>query len=231
VAIDSLPPVPAVDRGHDSAIDNEVLAYRALSPLAIVSVIFGCASIFTFTHPGFAVLGVLAVGLGLLALRQIRKRPNVLTGTKLANTGIGTALFFTLMAATISGVQGWIYQHEAGKFARAYVDAIKKGGLNDLIYFQIAPSSRGTKTPQQLVDEIRAMSRHSDEFTSINHGLINLIRRTNAAGPPTVEFVRIEGSALEGIMRYASATRPGQFPGEHAIAGLSMDGSRCQVPL
>ncbi len=205
MAIDSRPPVQPLEDDDTSPIENQVATYRALNPLSIVSLILGIASILTFTHLNFIVCGVAAIAVGLLAQRQIRKLPDVLTGTNLAKAGIALALLFTLMAVTISSVQTWIYGHEAAKFARAYVKVLDTGSYEDMMALHANSAARAGKTSKQVVEEMTAGSRDPREFEMSNRPAITLKKRLSNGLPRTVEYVGIQANQLDAMTLHSSA--------------------------
>ncbi len=63
-------------------------AYRAVSTLAVASFALGLLSVLAFFQWVFAVVPLLAILLGVMALRQLRTRSHELTGLPLALAGI-----------------------------------------------------------------------------------------------------------------------------------------------
>ena len=88
-----------------SPIENELPTYRAVSSLAVFSLLLGIGSVFTFADTRMAVLGVGALVAGLIALRKIKHYPDILTGARLARIGIALGLIFVLSATTFDYVQ------------------------------------------------------------------------------------------------------------------------------
>ncbi len=74
--------------------------YRSVSLLAVGSIILGVLSLFDMFHWSLAVVPLLGIGLGWLALRQIRDYPHELTGIKLAWTGIALSLVLGITGGT-----------------------------------------------------------------------------------------------------------------------------------
>lgn len=228
MAIDPHPPIPPLDSDLDSPIDNELPAYRALSPLAVLSVVLGLASILVFTSLNFAVLAGVAIVAGLLAQRQIKRLPEIWTGTSMAKFGIGLALVFTLTAFTISNVQSWIYANEATKFAKTYIKAMETGTADDLIYYQAQPEMRTGKTPKQVAAEMTASGRDPREFEMHNPGMTALGKRLAANPRPTVEFQGIDSQNVQGMTLHAGTLvkiigGPGEKDTEYAL--LHMQGN------
>ena len=63
-------------------------SYRALSGLAVASAIFGCLSAITFIDWTLAVVPVIGIVLGWVALRRIRRNPEENLGEKWALAGV-----------------------------------------------------------------------------------------------------------------------------------------------
>ena len=114
MAIESQSPPRPIGADAGPVIENELPAYRALSRMAIASLVFGIGSILTFTSPYFVPLGVLAVVSGMMAQRSIRKLPDVLTGERMANVGVALALLFTLTAPDHRGRPGVDHRARGG---------------------------------------------------------------------------------------------------------------------
>ena len=89
-------------------IENELPTYRAISNLAIFSLVCGALAIFSFAHPFFYLAAILAVVLGMLAHRAIRQYPDMLTGHGIANAGIALGLIFGLGCGTYTTVQTFV---------------------------------------------------------------------------------------------------------------------------
>ncbi len=82
-----------LERETDEAND-EFLHYRALSPLAIVSLVAGLFSVlalFDWLWLGIPLTGLLA---GILAWRKIKSRPNELSGLALSQVGLALSVLF-----------------------------------------------------------------------------------------------------------------------------------------
>ncbi len=106
MAIDpQAPPAPGRPSSSVAAIENEIPTYRAVSTLAVASLLFGLISGLAFADFNFLVAAALAVGVGALALRKIRRQPDVLTGSGFAQAGIILGLAFALSSVTYTFVQ------------------------------------------------------------------------------------------------------------------------------
>jgi hypothetical protein len=76
------------------ASDDDLGLYRSLSTLAVLSLILGLLSVLSFapTNLFIWIMPPAAIVSGLIALRQIRSAPEVWTGVRLAQLGIGRRL-------------------------------------------------------------------------------------------------------------------------------------------
>jgi hypothetical protein len=89
---------------HAVAADLErYQSYKAISALAVASLGLGILSVLAFFEWVFALVPLLAMMLGLLALRQLRSRSEELTGLPAALGGI------ILSAVMLPAGWGWLY--------------------------------------------------------------------------------------------------------------------------
>jgi len=110
-----------------SAIENELSTYRAISQLAIFSLICGVLALFSFAHLFFLAFAILAVVFGILANRAITRLPDMLTGRRLANAGMALGLVFGLISSTYTIVQSLVLTREAQQFGQKYRRFSRKG--------------------------------------------------------------------------------------------------------
>jgi hypothetical protein len=80
-------------RMQDTPVEDYT-QYRAISITAIISCALGVLSVVTFLSWTFAVIPLLGVIMGVIALVRIRSNPAELVGTKIANIGIALCLLF-----------------------------------------------------------------------------------------------------------------------------------------
>ena len=212
-------------------IENELPAYRALSRAAIAALVFGVASILTFLWPYFGVLGALAIVSGVAAQGKIRRMPDVLTGTKMANAGIGLGLFFTLSSLTILGVQYWIMDHEAGKFAREYVEALRSGSLDKAIYFESNAAFREGKAVEEVAKEYREGMSKGGMFEMQTQGVRDIQKRLASTPGQSIELGDLIGHDILGMDVYVSyllvlkGPKSPEFPEETQYATAVLQGN------
>ncbi len=138
-----------------SVIENELPTYRAISNLAIFSVVCGLLAIFCWAHYLFYLAAVLAVVLGMLAHRAIRRFPDMLTGHGLANAGIALGLIFGLGSGTFSTVQYFVRTRLAETFAKHYAETVQSAGLADVLTLHLAAGRAKTGRTRSLKKQIR----------------------------------------------------------------------------
>lgn len=151
MAIDSQAPPALEPAGAVSAIENELPTYRAISRLAVLSVLLGGLAVFGFVHPAFLLAAVAAILAGLLALRAIRRMPDVLTGAEFARFGIFLGVALGLSALTTGLVRGFLIDREAAKFAREYVETLNGRNLAEVLWYKLTPGERKGVTPEEAL--------------------------------------------------------------------------------
>src|SRR5260370_23072337 len=122
-----------------SAIENELPTYRAISPGAVVSLIFGILAVLSFASWYFLAFAAAAIVVGVLSGRKIQKMPDVLTGNGIAQAGIALGRIFGLTAVTIVTVQSALRERQAAAFGPAYEKVLSKGSPNYLLFYNPPP--------------------------------------------------------------------------------------------
>lgn len=205
MAVDQNLTPPAPETSRVSAIENEIPAYRAVSPQAVLSLILGLLGLLSFTNWFFLIFSVIAVLLGVYAERRIRRDPEIWTGLRLAQVGTAMGMIFGLAAITISLVQGVVRSYDASKFAREYVEVLKKGSIEDAIYHTVAPVARENKKPDELYKSMRGQAKEQQQFEMHFAGLLAVKKRLTDDAASDVHFERLETHGVDGLDRYATA--------------------------
>jgi Domain of unknown function (DUF4190) len=176
-------------------IENELPTYRAISKQAIFSLGCGVIAVCSFAHPGFYAFSFLAVGLGILAQRAIRRYPDMLTGRGLATAGIAMGLAFGLSCGTLTTVQYFVRKRQAAEFAKTYAKVLKAPSLGDVLWYNSHPDIRKEKTGAQLLQEHESRPKER-RMMEANMGqlaqLIALRNRLAASDSEEIRFVEIE---------------------------------------
>ena len=194
------------EKSGSSAIENEFPTYRAISALAVWSLIFGAGSILSFASPWFLILTVISVTFGVMSLRKIKRLPDVLTGAKIANAGIGVGLLFGLSAVTHTVVETISTTNEASNFAKYYVEVIKEKPVNYALWYQQSIEYRKTKSPDEAAEEMKiAKNPTSPDPYGSKTAPFTLIKERLKTSGQKLSFVQLEGKAIDGLTLYANA--------------------------
>jgi hypothetical protein len=178
----------------DSPIPNELPTYRAISTLAIFSLICGVVASFSFAHWFFYISAALAVVLGFLAHRTIRQYPDMFTGQGLANAGIALGLIFGLTSATYTFVQTYVRTHQAEKYAKQYAEILESPALADALLQTIHPEFRKDQNGETILKKLDSSAPRDKMSMEQKYGqLMALKKRLQSSKEEHVNFVRIEG--------------------------------------
>jgi hypothetical protein len=185
-------------------IENEIPAYRAISPGGIFSLILGVLSILCYTSQYFLWFAAGAVLLGALTVAKIRRMSDVLTGEKFAQTGIVLGLVFGLTSFTIVTVQGILREREARTFARHFETVLTSAPLADCLWYNQHPDRRRTLKPKDLLGELKASGQGAQMLEMQLMPIRNVKERLEEPGAQ-LKFVKIEGHADTGAGIEATA--------------------------
>ncbi|HTU25139.1 MAG TPA: DUF4190 domain-containing protein [Pirellulales bacterium] len=98
----------SVDLEHSQQADDPFLQYRALSKVAVASLVLGVASLTAALAWVFIPLPLAGILLGVVALRSIRSRPDELAGIQVAKAGLALSALFA-----VAGPAWLLYQRIA----------------------------------------------------------------------------------------------------------------------
>lgn len=185
-----------------SAIENEFPTYRAISPAAVVSLVFGLLSIFCFTHWFFLLFAAAAIALGVHADRKIQRLPDILTGRGLAQAGIGLGLVFGLASITTAAVQDFALRSSARRFGQVYRGSLKQRSIEPALWYYQPPSYRKDKSPEEVAQAMRKSESKMFEMEIAELRALN----TRLTGIPagSIEFSGVESYGSEGINAFAT---------------------------
>lgn len=202
VAMTPTPTSPSPISDRVSAIENEIPDYRAISPLAITSILLGLASALSFADPWFVIIGVLAVVSGLLAIRNVQRFPTVLTGKSIAQAGIGLALAFSLSSVTISFMTHMILSQKADAFGRVFTKVVQSNNLADAMWYRSQPASRRGSTPREMLAEMEKLIADKISYEERLGPVRDLLERANRPGAK-LTFEKVESAGNDRMSTYA----------------------------
>jgi hypothetical protein len=188
-----------------SVIENEIPAYRAVSPVAIVSTLLGLASVLCFADLSFYFLPVLAIVTGAWAIRKIHRFSDVLTGVKFAQTGIVLALIFSISSATMNFVQTSLRARGADAFARKYIKTLNTRSLDDALWYKLPPTARRGVSPRDARESWEKQKAQPAPGEDSANPI--LVLHSKLKGPPErqLEFVEIEMHGVDRLTPIALA--------------------------
>ncbi len=193
--------IDVIETGTDqigSVIENELPAYRAISKLAVFSLIFGFLGLFSFAHSFFYLFAFLAVVTGVAANVTIARYSDIVTGKGLASAGIAMGLIFGLAAGTVATVDSFVRNREAEKFAKKLVVFLKAPSAGEAIWWSYHPEMRKEKTPIQYVHEVEAAKGKERMAFDQKLGQLSKLRsRLTAAPGEDIHFVKIESTGVD----------------------------------
>ncbi len=225
MALESQVPVGSGSGSKVSApIENEIPAYRAVSPMAVGSLVTSIASVFCFANTWFVLVALLAIAMGLVALRSIKRFPDLYTGASLARAGIGLSLVFAASALTFSQVQHMKVSVSAKKFADVYAEVLESGNLADATWYTLMPDSRQGQTPKKYLEQVLSDTETSPEDLII--APIGQIQEKVKSSKGHVHFQFLEESGFQGLTPYAFAVYEVDIPeteSAYALVDLRAD--------
>lgn len=207
MAIDQNHPNPSPELAAKPAIDNEFPTYRAISSTAVLSLIFGLASVFCYASLWFLCLVAAAVALGLYSLRKISQLPEVLTGAGLARVGIGIGLLFGLTSVTRAVTEEFTVNYDASKFAREYIKVLKEQPVSMSLYYQQSAEYRKANSPDEMVDQMKKNRSQlgGDAYQQAAKPVLDIKERLDGGKGGDLVFDQIESKAIDGLTVYANA--------------------------
>lgn len=184
---------------QESPIENQLPTYRAISNRAIFSVICGVLASFSLADLTFLLFSVLAVILGILAHRAIKRSPDTLTGARLANAGIALGLVFGLAVVTYTGIQFVILRREATKFGLEYAKVLKEGTFGESLLYRDPPDRRGNLTGADKQKEFDAMKARDRSMLEQRLAPLKSLHDVMAKGAK-IRFVGVENQGIDESM-------------------------------
>ena len=208
-----------------SPIENELPSYRAISNLAVFSLICGGMASFSFADLTFLLFAILAVVLGVLAHRSIKRTPDVLTGARLANAGIAMGLIFGLTVITYTSLQAYILRREASRFGVDLARVLKEGTLGDVLLYREFPDRRKDQTPADKEKQFESMKSRDRMMVDQKMAPMMNLRKALVPKDAKLHFVGVEGQGVDegltGSIYYYAALLyevEGTSPHQHALA-------------
>lgn len=230
--LESQTPSAPSETGAGPVIENEIPAYRAISSLAVLSLVLGILSVFCFADLTFLIAAVAAIVTGFLADRRIQRLPDMLTGRGLAQGGLALGLVFGLAALTTDQVQTYLRKRDASRFASLYAGVLKKGSIDECLWYRVPPQVRKNVSPTEAVQQLQKSARDPSMMENYTGPIRGIKDRLASSPQETLAFDGIEQEGLEGLDPFALAllrlAGPGskRFPAKEEFALLVLKGKK-----
>lgn len=190
---------------QSTSIENELGSYRAVSGLAVTSLLLGLLGALSFASRSFLPAAAAAVVVGALALRSIRRYPDLLTGRRLAEIGIALGLVCGLSSFTFGYVREKVIERQAAVFARQYVETLNTKDFAQIFFLQMPESERKTTNPTKFLQEIQEQSAGAFESDPRVVVIKDLTTRLSRSPDEEAHFVKVEDIGFEGTKPVAFA--------------------------
>jgi hypothetical protein len=122
--------------------EADVVSYRAVSKVAVVSALIGAFSFLALMHPILVLLPLTAVVLAVVALRAIRVSTAGLTGRALAVVGLALGALFLSAAATRTVSRDWIMTRRGRQFAADWLQLVAADEREKAYEMTLTPERR-----------------------------------------------------------------------------------------
>lgn len=117
-------------------------SYRSLSMWAIFAFIASLLSAVSLISVLLWFVPVVAILIGLFALRAINRRPESLTGSGLVLAGMAIAAFFLAMAPVRSAMRRSWLESQAKTYSIEWLEMVREGRASEAYHLTLAPASR-----------------------------------------------------------------------------------------
>jgi hypothetical protein len=212
VAIDHPTQAEAKPETRASAIENELPTYRAIHPMAVISLIAGIASVLGFADLWFLVAAAVALVAGAVALWKIQKLPDLFTGRSFALAGIVLALVFGTFSTTWTVADYLKLQGEIRQFSQKCIDTINTRNVPDILWWRMDPERRRGLTPAQAVERMKeAMPDEGNQQRMV--GEVGVLTKQLAKYDGKVEFLRLEEYGSRDLAPFAVVVLKVDLPG------------------
>jgi hypothetical protein len=204
VAIDQTSSRSTSDPIPSAAIENEFPTYRAISSLAVFSLVLGLLSVFAFANPWFLLLTAASVGCGLQALRKIRRLPEILTGASIARVGIGAAVVFGGSALTHEVVEDVRTTMDAKAFVNHLIGVIKNEPADVILWYQENVDFRKKSTPEIVAESVKNTKNPAavDPYGTKIKPILMIKERLKTPGQD-LHYSKVESKLIIGLTIYA----------------------------
>lgn len=170
--------------------DSSDSDYRAVSISAVAGLLLGLASVSAFLHPLLWLIPLLAAGVCLFALAQLRRYAPGLTGRGAAVTGLSLALVFGIAAPIHAALHRAMIDREAKRVGLLWLADVRAGKLYEAHQMTVDPEVRLPVT-DNLAASYRELPKAQADYENFEKS--ELIRELGSLpGSVQARFYKIE---------------------------------------
>ncbi|TWT96965.1 hypothetical protein Pla108_27420 [Botrimarina colliarenosi] len=199
--------------GLSDTLDDEAVAYRPVSALAVVGLVLGLASLLSLVTPWLAFLPLAAVAISWAAAHQVQRDPEAQSGLGLAIAGMALSLVVLGALLVQRPVAKWLHQKSAVAVTDRFVELLAENDLvGALELTKPFPDRRPSPELAKVFYESDAAAQAQlEEFTQRAE-----VQRVAGGELPVrrgpFESASVSGRRVQGIQTYKVPAGAGQEP-------------------
>ncbi len=196
---------PAKGLASTAAIENEIPTYRAISPLAVGSLICGIAGLLAFVNLWFVCGSLVAIVVGIAAMQKIRRQPDAFTGRGFAQAGIVLGLISSLSSITMTATQSFVIARGAEQFTKnQLLQVFDDHDVDSALWWREKPESRKGVTPDDVHKRYTNPNQGGEGMFDMMAGPVaTLMKELEESPGAKVSFERVEQTGVAGVTPFA----------------------------
>lgn len=143
-------PLSHLNEAETTAVEDNLVEYRAVSGLAIAGFLLGILSLLGLVHPLLSLLSLAGVIVSVLALRRITEASPALIGRKAALTGLALSLIFGISTPVERAVHSRALRAESAEIAVEWFSALRENRPEFAHRLSQYPTTRMARTQSPL---------------------------------------------------------------------------------
>jgi hypothetical protein len=199
--------------GLSDTFDDEAVAYRPVSSIAVLGAVLAAASLLALATPWLFFLPVVAAVLCWVAALRVRRDPETQSGMGIAATGLAISLLVLGATVVQRPIASWLHQASAGAVADRFVELIATEDLVGAVELMV-PFAERRPTPELakvLYEGNEEAKKRLEEFSAKE-----AVQRVAGGETPRLSGPNVVG-AMSGrrvvaYLRYDVPARAGKEP-------------------
>lgn len=183
---------------------DDELAYRPISVMAVISILFGAASVLAFVSKEFWVLPVLGFVISIVTSRTLERAKREYAGQFLAKAGILLSLLFGVGAITKDFTRKLILANQAREFTNRYLDLLLENRVKESFVLAVEPYFRHGR--ESMTDQL--IQQYSPKYRAhLANEIVQLLKGKGEVAQivyhGTTLSIREQGFDLVGMLYVA----------------------------